>query len=158
MSSRGALLAVAVVVAAVLVTGLWLWRDRDAPPSPRATPGKVSDQAIRDDDVDLVSPDLDIELVEISGTPREGYTDWSCILECRESGGCRAVVRLNIEYRSGGATKTLVVDGRVDASAGERIRIGRVDRATFAVDSIERATLSVIEEYDPDQPRREILG
>ena len=158
MPSRRALLAVAVVVVAVLATGVWLWRDRGAPPSPGPIPGRAPEKGIRADDATLVSPDLAVKLVEIRGTPRQGYTDWSCILECRETEGCRALVRVHIEYRSEGVTKTLVVDGRVDADTGEVIRIGRVERSTFAVDSIERATLSVIEEYRSDQPRPEILG
>jgi Flp pilus assembly protein CpaB len=96
MSSRRILLAVAVGVAALLVVGLWLRRDRAGAPSSEQSPERAH-QGIRVADVAVVSPDLDVGLVEIRGTVHPDYTDWSCILECREAEGCRADVRLMIE-------------------------------------------------------------
>jgi hypothetical protein len=152
MSSRRILVVVAVVVAALLVVGLWFRRDRAGAPSPDQGPERAH-QGISVDDVALVSPDLDVGLVEIRGTVHADYTDWSCILECRESEGCRADVRLMIEYRSNGASKKVLLGGRLDANPGETMRIGRVQRPPDAVESIDRATLSVLEVYRSNSPR-----
>ena len=84
MTNRRILLAVAVVVAALLVVGLWLRRDRAGAPSPEPGPERAQ-RGIRADDVTVVSPELDVRLVEIRGTVHPDYTDWSCILECREA-------------------------------------------------------------------------
>jgi hypothetical protein len=152
MSSRRILLAVAVGVAALLVVGLWLRRDRAGAPSSEQSPERAH-QGIRVADVAVVSPDLDVGLVEIRGTVHPDYTDWSCILECREAEGCRADVRLMIEYRSNGASKKVLLGSRLDANRGETMRIGRVQRPPDAVESIDRATLSVLEAYRSNSPR-----
>lgn len=152
MTSRGILLAVAVVVAALLVVGLWLRQDRAEPPSPAAT-AEGTPQGVRVDDITVVSQDLDVELVEIRGTVHSDYTDWSCVLECREAEGCHADVQLTIEYRSGGATQKILLGSRLDADRGASMRIGRAQRPAMAVDSIERATLAVLETYRSNSPR-----
>jgi hypothetical protein len=152
MSGRNILLAVAVVVAAALVVGLWLRRDRAETPSPEHSP-ESTHRGIRVDDVTLASPDLDVGLVEIRRTTHPDYTDWSCILECREAEGCRADVRLMIEYRSNGASKKILLGGRLDANLGETMRIGRVQRPPVEVESVDRANLSVLETYRSNSPR-----
>ena len=152
MSSRRVLLVVAVAVAALLVVGLWLRRDRAGAPSPEHSPERAH-RGIRVDDVTVVSPDLEVGLVEIRGTVHPEYTDWSCVLECREAEGCRADVRLMIEYRSNGASKKILLGSRLDADPGETMRIGRVQRPPDVVESIDRATLSVLEMYRSNSPR-----
>jgi hypothetical protein len=150
MSSRRVLAAVAVV--ALFVVGLWLWRGRAGPP-PLEIPEEGAPQGIRANNVAVASPDLDVKLVEIRGTAHPEYTDWSCILECREADGCRADIQLVIEYRSDGATKKVLMGSRLDAATGETMRIGRVQRPPIAVDSIDRATLSVLEAYRSNSPK-----
>ncbi len=100
-----------------------------------------------------MSPDLKAELTEIFGTVHKDYTDWACILECRNADGCHADAQLVVEFRSSGEKKRLVLGGRLDADSGQIMRIGRAQRPPVAVDSIDRVTLTVTESRRSDSPR-----
>jgi hypothetical protein len=153
MSGRNILLAVAVVVAAVLAVGLWLRRDGGAEREAPARPPAASPGGFHIEEVALLSPDLAVELVEIRGTVHSDYTDWACILECREDDGCHADVQLAIEYRSYGVAKKLFLASRLDADQGELMRVGRVQRPPVAVDAIDRAKISVLDVRSANGPR-----
>ena len=155
MAENSRTIVVAAVVAAVIVVvvGLWLWRGDDAPTAPAGPQPVATPEDFRVEETRLVSPDLKVELIEVFGTVREDYTDWACILECRSSDGCHADVELVAEYRSSGVKKLLVLGGRLDADAGQIMRIGRAQRPPVAVDSIERITLTVIQPRSGDSPR-----
>lgn len=150
MANRRTLVTVAIAVVAVVVVGLWLWRANAPLPEPKQV--TVPD-AIPVEQVDLTSPDLEVLLVGMRGTVHPDYTDWACLLECRERDGCRADVQLTIEYRSSGEPKKLVVGGRLDSDGGEIMRIGRVQRPPVEVDSIDRVSLTVLEMHRTNAPR-----
>ena len=152
MASRRTVLA-AVVVVAVLVAGAWLWRSRTGPP-PLPEPKSVTvPDNIPVAEVALASPDLEVVLVGMRGTVHPDYTDWACLLECRERDGCRADVQLTVEYRSLGEPKKLILGGRLDGEGGEIMRIGRVQRPPVDVDLIDRVSLTVLEVRHPGAPR-----
>jgi hypothetical protein len=159
MANHRRLLAVAAVVAAVVViaVGLWLWRGRSTPP-PLPEPQQVHvPDSIPVEGVAVQSPDLDIELRAVRPTVHPGYTDWRCLLECRERGGCRADVQVKVEYRSSGAPRQLLIGGRLDGEGGEIMRLGRVQRPPIQVDGIDRVTITVLEVYDADKPAERII-
>ncbi len=151
--SRPWAVAATVAVAIIVVIGLWLWRSDSAPSVPAGPQQVAAPENFSFEKARLVSPDLKVELMEISGTVHNEYTDWACILECRNSDGCHADAQLVVEYRSSGEEKKLVLGGRLDADSGEIMRIGRAQRPPVAVDSIERVTLTVIEPRRTDSPR-----
>lgn len=128
-----------VVVAAVLP---WCGCRQEAPP-PAAPPAASGPPAgFVAESTRLVSPDLELELVSVRGIVHPGYTDWACLLECREPGGCRADVKLEIRYRSGDEPRTLKIAGRLEGEQGRTMRIGRVQRPPVVVDSIDLVTVA----------------
>jgi hypothetical protein len=151
--SRPLAIAATVAVAVVVVVGLWLWRGDSAPPAPVGPQRAAAPEDFRYEEARLVSPDLKVKLTEIFGTVHNDYTDWACILECRDQDGCHADVQLVVEYRSAGEKKKLILGGRLDADSGQMMRIGRAQRPPVAVDSIDRVTLTVIEPRRSDSPR-----
>ena len=104
-------------------------------------------------DVLLDSPDLDVALVSVGGTAQTGYTDWACLLECRERRGCSVSVRMKIEYLSDGRVEEIFFSGVLDGEKGEVMRLGWPQRPATAVDEVVKITLDVVSAYRPDGPR-----
>ena len=130
-----------VVVAAVVVTilvAVFLWRGSQPAPAPPEIP------SFSGDEVTAISPDLAVSEALVRGTVHPGYTDWVCLVECLEPEGCRADLRVVVDYRSGGEAQRLMIDGRVDAEMGETMRIGRVQRPPVEVDGIDKVTIEVL--------------
>jgi hypothetical protein len=148
VANRTRWLVVAAVGVAVLVA-LFVWRagrdDRDA---------DVESQEFRVGSVAVDSPALAVSDALVRGTVYPEYTDWSCVLECREPQGCYAEVQLTITYLSGGDELEVKLGGRLDAAMGETMRLARAQRPPTAVDEIERVTLEVATTYRPggEQP------
>jgi hypothetical protein len=151
-SSRPLAVAVLLVVAIAAVLGFYLWRQWQAtrPLPPPQSPVTLPD-SISVEDVPVQSPNLDINLVGMRGTVNPGYTDWACLLECREREGCHVTVEVRIEYRSSGEPKRLVIGGRLDGRAGEIMRIGRVQRPPVAVDGIDSVDVTVLRVHTDDK-------
>jgi hypothetical protein len=84
------------------------------------------------------------------GTVHPDYTDWACLLECRERGGCHATVEVRVAYRSSGEPSRLVIGGRIDGEAGEIMRIGRAQRPPVAVDGIDSVEVTVLHIHTDD--------
>ena len=146
MASRAPWMAAAAAVVAIVVA-LLLWRGcRPAPPA--APPADFASDAVK-----LVSPDLELEMVSVRGIANPTYTDWACLLTCRESRGCRADVKLEVFYRSGGEAHTLIIGGRLEGDTGQTMRIGRVQRPATAVDRIDQVTVTVVAAVKPGAPR-----
>jgi hypothetical protein len=135
--------------AAAVVAGLLLWRGcrHEVPPS-GLPPADFVAESVR-----LVSPDLELELVAVRGLVHPAYTDWACLLECRERRGCRADVKLEIRYRSGGEERSLGIAGRLEGERGETMRIGRVQRPPVAVDRVEQVTVTAVVPVIQGAPR-----
>ena len=152
-ASRPLVVAATVAVAIIVVVGLWLWRSDSANTAPSGPQQLAIPEDFRFEKARLVSPDLKVELVEIFGTVHNEYTDWACILECRDQDGCHADVQMVVDYRSSGEKKKLILGGRLDADSGQMMRIGRAQRRPDAVDSVDRVTLTVIEPRRSDSPR-----
>jgi hypothetical protein len=147
---RRTLLLVSAVLLLAVVTTVLLWRGcRHEPPPPSALPAAdfVAESAR------LVSPDLALELVAVRGLVHPAYTDWSCLLECRERRGCRADVKLEIRYRSAGEERSLSIAGRLEGERGETMRIGRVQRPPVAVDRVEQVTVTAVVPVVQGAPR-----
>lgn len=140
------LIAAAVVAVAA---GLLLWRGCRHEPAP---PSAVPATDFVDESARLVSPDLDLELVAVRGLVHPAYTDWACLLECRERRGCRADVKLEIRYRSGGEERSLSIAGRLEGERGETMRIGRAQRPPVAVDRVEQVTVTSVVPVTPAVP------
>jgi hypothetical protein len=157
-SSRLLAVAVLLVVAVAVVVGFYLWQRRaeERPLPPPKPPVEVPD-AIPVDDIPIQSPDLDIHLVGMRGTAHPDYTDWACLLECRERKGCRASVEVRIEYRSLGEPRRLVIGGRLDGEPGEIMRIGRVQRPPVAVDGIDSVDVTVLQVFDGDDDQPPVI-
>lgn len=147
MASRTRWLAVAAVGVAVLVA-LLIWRGcRD---------GRMAADAPQDfgvGSVPVTSPDLAVSDALVRGTVHPDYTDWSCVLECREPEGCHAEVQLTITYLSGGDEHDVKLGGRLDAAMGETVRLGRAQRPPTAVDEVKLVILEVATTYRPGGPR-----
>jgi hypothetical protein len=159
MTGNGRVLAVAVllIVAVVAAVGVHVWRGRDEPPPlPEPTQVHVPD-AIPVEEVAVASPDLDVELRAMRGTVKPGFTDWMCLLECRQREGCRADVEVKVEYRSLGEPRQLIIGGRLDGDGGEIMRLGRVQRPPVEVDSIDRVTINVLRVYGAEEPPNRII-
>lgn len=154
MANRSRALAVAAVIGVVVIAvGLWWWRVRSGPP-PLPEPKQITvPDAIPVQEVALSSPDLEVILVGMRGTVHPDYTDWACLLECREPKGCRADVRMTVEYRSAGQPQKLVIDGRLNGAPGEVMRVGRVQRPPVTVDAIDRVSMTVLQVHRADAPR-----
>ena len=151
--SRSLVIAALVVVVISVVAGLWLWRGERISTAPSQPHQMSTAESFRFEKARLVSPDLEVQLTEIFGTVHKDYTDWACILECRNPDGCQADVQLVVDYRSSGEEKKLILGGRLDADSGQIMRIGRAQRPPVAVDSIDRVTLTVIEPHRSGSPR-----
>jgi hypothetical protein len=145
MSGRAVWLAAGVAVCLALVFGWFLLRSDEPPP-----PSIPGDFAF--DKVKLTSPDLQVALEAVRGTIRGSYTDWSCILICREPEGCHADVRLRVDYRSSGEDQSMTLAGRLDGEPDEAMRIGRVQRPPTPVDSVDRVSIEVVDTYHPGDP------
>ena len=151
-NSRVLVVTVLLIVAVVAAVALYVWRGRNEPPPlPEPTLVHVPD-AIPVDGVAVESPDLDVELRAMRGTVNPGFTDWMCLLECREREGCRADVQVKVEYRSLGEPRQLTIGGRLDGEGGEIMRLGRVQRPPVEVDGIDRVTINVLRVYAADEP------
>jgi hypothetical protein len=139
----------AVAVAAVLVVAIIMQRGcRRAPAQ-----GPVEVRAFSFDNVSVESPELAVGPAVVHADSYRGYTDWACLLECREPEGCHAEVRLVLDYSGGGATGRLMVTATLDASQGETMRIGRTQRPpAAAVEKVDRAELEVVRRMGPDAP------
>jgi hypothetical protein len=131
----------ALVVFGVVAVLLW-----------RGCSGGAGDHASGVDGVRLVSPELDVRLVEVRRSPRDGYVDWACIFECAERSGCRADVELEVVYRTPSGEAVLTMAGRFDVARGERMRIGRADRTSAEVVGVETVTVAVSAPFRPDAP------
>ena len=130
---------VLIVAVVVLAAGVLLWRGcRGGADRPTGAAGEFGG-----DDVVLVSPDLELALISVRATPKSSYTDWSCLFECRERGGCRADVRVRVSYAADGEDRTIVLGGQFDAARGETVRIGRVQRPAIAVERIREVAVEV---------------
>ncbi len=140
------ILLAAVVVA--LVVAAIVWRGRRM--NPVADPG--SDGSFSVSDVPVESPELRIDMGTVKWTHHPDYTDWSCLIECRESGGCHAEVQLVVDYISNGKRERLTLGGRLDAAQGEISRISRAQRPPVRVDRVERVSLEVLEAFRPGAP------
>lgn len=140
---RWLLVASAVIVVAALVVLFRGCRWQSARPAV-----DFSAQAVL-----VESPDLDVALVSVSGTAKTGYTDWACLLECRERRGCGAAVRMKIEYLSDGQAEVLFLSGVLSGKKGEVMRLGRPQRPATAVDEVLKITIEVVSAYRPDAPR-----
>jgi hypothetical protein len=137
-----AVVVVALVAAAVFLRGRRL--------DPVAEPG--SDGTFSVSDVPVESPELSIDVGTVKWTHHPDYTDWSCLIECRESSGCHAEVQLVVDYISNGKRERLTLGGRLDAAQGEISRIGRAQRPPVRVDRVERVSLEVLEAFRPGAP------
>jgi hypothetical protein len=160
MAGYSRILAVAVllIVAVVAAVGLYLlWGRNQPPPLPERQQVNVPD-AIPVDEVTVESPDLDVELRAMRGIVKPGYTDWMCLLECREREGCRADVQITVEYRSLGKPRQLTLGGRLAGEGGEIMRLGRVQRPPVEVDGIDRVTINVLKVYAADEPFGRIIN
>ena len=139
---------IVVVAVAILIGIVLLWRGC------RPEPGVVTTEAqsFSAEGVPVISPHLDVGKAVVRGTVHPGYTDWACILECREAEGCRAELRVSIEYLSRGEPVRLQLAGPVDVAAGGSIRVGRAQRPPVVVDRVERVTIEVLTGYRPGAP------
>jgi hypothetical protein len=151
-NSRVLVFSVLLMVAVAAAVGLYLWQGRNQPP-PLPEPTQVHvPNAIPVEDVAVESPDLDVELRAMRGTVKPGFTDWMCLLECRQREGCRADVQVKVEYRSLGEPRQLIIGGRLGGVGGEIMRLGRVQRPPVEVDGIDRVTITVLRVYAADEP------
>jgi hypothetical protein len=157
-NSRLFTVAVLLLVAVAAAVGLYLWRGRNqAPPLPEPQQINVPD-SIPVEEVAVESPDLDVELRAMRPTVKSGYTDWMCLLECREREGCRADVQIKVEYRSLGEPRQLILGGRLGGEGGEIMRLGRVQRPPVEVDGIDRVTINVLRVYAANEPFERIIN
>jgi len=156
-ASRVLVVAVLLIVAVGVAVGLYFWQGRNEPPPlPEPTQVHVPD-AIPVEEVAVESPDLDVELRAMRGTVNPGFTDWMCLLECRQRDGCRADVQVKVEYRSLGEPRQLIIGGRLDGAGGEIMRLGRVQRPPVEVDHIDRVTINVLRVYAADEPYEQTI-
>ncbi|MCU0233814.1 MAG: hypothetical protein MUE90_07270 [Thermoanaerobaculales bacterium] len=139
----GAAALIAVAAAILLARGC----RRDEAAAPTAPPADFVIETAR-----FESPELELELESVRGAVHPDYTDWACLLRCEERAGCRADVRLHIDYRSGGEPRTLTIGGRLDGARGEALRVGRAQRPAVAVDRIERVRVEVLAPVRPVTP------
>lgn len=153
MASGSRLLTVAILIAVAFAAalGFYLWRQWDAsrPLPPPQAPVEVPD-SIPIDNVPVSSPNLELNLIGMRGTVHPDYTDWACLLECREREGCDAVVEVRVEYRSNGVPQRLVIGGRLTGDVGEIMRLGRAQRPPVAVDGIDSVEVIVIQLFTGD--------
>jgi hypothetical protein len=135
-------------VAVVAVVLLWRGCGSNGADRPPTKPGEFAA-----DGITFTSPDLDLQLFAVRATAHPGYTDWACLLECRERGGCGADVRIRLVYVAAGDERTLMMSGRLEAARGETIRIGRVQRPPTQVDRVKAVIVEVVAPYTPGAAR-----
>jgi hypothetical protein len=159
MRGSSRLLAVAILLVVVLaaVLGYYLWRQWEATrPLPPPKPPVELPDSFEVEDVPVQSPQLALHLVGMRGTVHPDYTDWACLLECREREGCHATVEVRVEYRSEGESSRLVIGGRIDGKVGEVMRIGRAQRPPVAVDGIDSVEVTVLRVHTDDEEEEEL--
>jgi len=137
-----------VMVAIAVVAAFVIWRGRRL--APLADPN--SDRTFTVSDVPVESPELSIDVGTVRWTHHPDYTDWACLIECRERDGCHAEVQLVVDYISSGKRERLTLGGRLDAAYGETSRIGRAQRPSVKVDRVERVTVEVLEAFRRGAP------
>jgi hypothetical protein len=147
------LIGAAWLIAVVVAVLPWCGCRQEAPPPAEPPAASGPPAGFVDESTRLVSPDLELELVSVRGIVHPGYTDWACLLECRERGGCRADVKLEIRYRSGNEPRTLSIAGRLEGEQGQTMRIGRVQRPPVAVDRVELVTVAAVVAVVAGAPR-----
>jgi len=146
MPTRARWMAVVAAVVVTILAAVLLWRGFQSARVPPEIPSFAQEE------VTATSPDLAISEALVRGTVHPGYTDWVCLLECLEPEGCRADLRVVVDYRSGGDAQRLMIDGRVDADMGETMRIGRVQRPPVEVEGIDKVTVEVRKFYREGGP------
>jgi hypothetical protein len=146
MPTRARWMVVVAVVVVILLAAVFLWRGFRPAPAPPEIPSFAQEE------VTATSPDLAVSEALVRGTAHPGYTDWVCLLECREPEGCRTDLRVVVDYRSGGEAQRLMIDGRVDADMGETMRIGRVQRPPVEVEGIDMVAIEVRKSYREGGP------
>jgi hypothetical protein len=130
------------------VAAFIFWRGRRL--APTVAPGLPETFTVSD--VPVESPDLKIGIGTVKWTNHPDYTDWACIIQCRESEGCHAEVQLVVEYLSAGATKRLTIGGQLDAGYGETVRIGRAQRPAVNVERVVGVKVEVLEAFRRGAP------
>jgi hypothetical protein len=148
MLKRSRWLLVAALVVAMAAAAFIVWRGRK--PAPSATPGRQETFTVSD--VPVESPQLSIGIGTVKWTRHPDYTDWACLVQCREREGCHAEVQLTVEYISGGVKKRLTIGGQVDAGYGETVRIGRAQRPAVDVDRVMGVKAQVLEAFHRGAP------
>jgi hypothetical protein len=138
MSNRATWI-VALVSVALVAIGLVAWRTWDPSKTAPALDGGIPGL----ERVRFESPDMSVDLADLKVTFNPDYTEWVCLVVCRERGGCRGDVRLEIEYLSQEDERKINIAGRFAADRGETMRIGRVQRPPQEISRIERMTLVV---------------
>jgi hypothetical protein len=142
-------LAVAIGLLLVVAALALLWRAcSSGDHGVTQTPTGFTSEKVR-----LISPDLDLDLLEVRGTVNPGYTDWACVFSCREDGGCRAETRVRILYLSAGEKRTLTLSGHFDAARDQKMRVGRMQRPPVMVDRVVEVTVEVAAPFVPGAPR-----
>ena len=140
---------VVAIVAAVIAAAFLTWRG--CRPAPADAP--VVRRSFAVDSVPVDSPDLEVGPAVVRATSYRGYTEWACLLECLEPEGCRAEVRLVLDWVGDGGGGRMIVTGAVDAEPGETMRIGRVQRPPIAgFDRVDRLALEVTRLIRADAP------
>ena len=146
MPTRARWMAVVAAVVVTILVAVFLWRGSQPAPAPPEIP------SFSGDEVTAISPDLAVSEALVRGTVHPGYTDWVCLVDCLEPEGCRADLRVIVDYRSRGETQRLMIDGRVDAEMGETMRIGRVQRPPVEVDGIDKVTIEKLRSIRENGP------
>ena len=151
MLGRYRWLLLAVIVVGLVVAGVVVWRGHEREEEFRPAP--ISKEAFTADDVPVTSPDINVGVGVVRWKHHPGYTDWACLIECRESDGCRAEIQLVVDYVSSGESKRLTLGGRLDSTYGETVRIGRAQRPAVVVDRVDQVTVDVLAAYHPGVPK-----
>jgi hypothetical protein len=133
---RSALIATILVVTVVVAAALWQRRSKPAGP---AEPEAFSHTA---DAVD--SPDLRLEVEEVTGRLHADAVAWSCRLICREPAGCRAELRVTVHYLSDGGPEQVLLFGEFDGPEGSSGSVAGVQRPPVEVAGVERVEIAVI--------------
>ena len=147
MQTRARWMALVAVIAVIILAIALLWRGL----RPASAPPEIP--SFTEDEVPVLSPDLALSEALVRGTVHPGYTDWACLLECLEPEGCRADLRVVVDFRSGGEARRMMIDGRVDAGMGETMRIGRTQRPPVEIDGIDKIAVEVLRSLREGAPQ-----